>query len=168
MAIIDTVAEHFRYLVGREAERELGDLTALAIKRYALTVGDHNPLYYDREHARSEGHADVVAPPNMLPSIIEWGTGAAEEELRPDGNSPSDDLIPLGDLEGVRVMGGGEEMTFHEPVTAGTRIKLTSRIIDAYTKEGKKGPLAFLVFENVYSDIEGRALCTCKRTLIAR
>lgn len=168
VTVIEEVARHFQSMVGCKVEAELGEVSAQEIRRYALTVEDSNPLYHDREYALARGYDDILAPPNMLPSIVEWGSGTAEEALLTDGNSSSNELIPLGDLQDVRVMGGGEHMTFHRMVPAGTRIKLTSTVVDTYTRQGRKGPLAFLVFENVYSDSESHPLCTCRRTLIAR
>ncbi len=42
------------YEVGREKIRE-----------FAHAIGDSNPIYHDRDAARSAGHADVIAPPTF-------------------------------------------------------------------------------------------------------
>ncbi len=48
------------------------------IGRYAMTIGATDPSHYDSEAARSAGYPDVVAPPNMLAAIAEWGIGTPE------------------------------------------------------------------------------------------
>ena len=103
------------------SRRSLGTLDAVTIGRYAMTIGAADPSHYDPAAARSAGYADVVAPPNMLAAIVEWGVGTPEAQLQPDG-TPHDGDMPLGDGDlGLRVMGAGEEMELVNPVTAGTR-----------------------------------------------
>lgn len=167
MSAVAQVAERLKQELGNKREEYLGEITRLLIRRYALSIGDENPLYHDEDFARSCGYEDIVAPPNMLASIIDWGVGTPESDLRRDGTSQSDE-IPAIEEEGVRVMGGGEKMRFHKPVVAETRVTLTSELIDVSTKEGRKGPLTLLVFDNTYTDQHGDVLCVCTRTVIAR
>ncbi|WP_126424927.1 FAS1-like dehydratase domain-containing protein [Brevibacillus marinus] len=166
MSTIEQVSEYFQTLLGQRRECDLGEVTALTIRRYALAVGERNPLYFDREYAQKLGYADIIAPPNLLASIMEWGVGEAEEQLHRDGLS-GEFLLPRH-FSGIRVMGGGEEMTFYRPVVAGTHVTLLSEVTDTYTKPGSKGLIAFLVFTNTYRDQNGETLCVCKRTMIAR
>ena len=102
------------------SRRSLGTLDAVTIGRYAMTIGAADPSHYDPAAAHSAGYADVVAPPNMLAAIVEWGVGTPEAQLQPDG-TPHDGDMPLGDGDlGLRVMGAGEEMELVNPVIAGT------------------------------------------------
>ncbi len=55
----------------------------MTIGRYAMTIGATDPKHYDPAHARAAGYADVVAPPNMLAAIVEWGLGTPEARLQP-------------------------------------------------------------------------------------
>jgi len=104
---------------GVEHVEELGLISAELIKRYAAAVGETNPLYSDSAYARAKGHRDVLAPPNFISAVITWGAGAAYAQLREDGTE-ADTHLPGVPAKGVRVMGGGEEMTFMRPVVAGT------------------------------------------------
>ena len=98
------------------SRRSLGTLDAVTIGRYAMTIGAADPSHYDPAAARSAGYADVVAPPNMLAAIVQWGVGTPEAQLQPDG-TPHDGDMPLGDGDlGLRVMGAGEEMELVNPV----------------------------------------------------
>ena len=62
------------------SRRSLGTLDAVTIGRYAMTIGATDPSHYDSEAARSAGYPDVVAPPNMLAAIAEWGIGTPEAQ----------------------------------------------------------------------------------------
>ena len=57
----------------------------MTIGRYAMTIGAADPSHYDAAAARSAGYADVVAPPNLLAAMVEWGVGTPETELGADG-----------------------------------------------------------------------------------
>lgn len=167
MKKIEEAAEYFKTRVGQKRKSYLGEITSLMIKRYALTVGEDNPLYFDKEYAQQQGYKDIIAPPNMLASIMEWGMGEEEKHLHRDGMAIDEFLLP-SQFSGLRVMGGGEEKTFYQPVPAGTHVTLTSEIIDTYTKQGKSGLLAFLVYSNTYCNQDDELLCICKRTMIIR
>ena len=64
------------------SRRSLGLLDAVTIGRYAMTIGATDPVHYDAAAARSAGYADVVAPPNLLAAIVEWGVGTPEADLQ--------------------------------------------------------------------------------------
>lgn len=167
MRKLKEVADYFKTKIGQKRKRYLGEVTSLMIQRYALTVGETNPLYFDKEYAQQHGYKDIIAPPNMLASIMEWGIGEDEKNLHSDGMAIDEFFLPR-EFTGLRVMGGGEEKTFYKPVLAGTRVTLTSEIIDTYTRQGKSGLLVFLVYLNTFSDQDNEVLCICKRTMIIR
>lgn len=152
--------------IGAEETTQLGSVTALEIRRYASAIGEDHPLYNDEEYARRRGYSGIVAPPNMLASIVEWGTGAPEDELLADGTA-GDHLLGVEDAD-VRVMGGGEEMEFHQPVVAGTRVTLQSTLVDVTERETSTGPMIVLGYRNHYRDQAGAPLMTCHRTVLLR
>jgi acyl dehydratase len=152
--------------IGQQTTTQLGEVTALAIRRYALAVGDPNPLYHDSEFARSAGYPDIVAPPNMLPSIIEWGVGSTEDALHTDGTT-GEHLFGV-DTSGVRTMGGGESMQFHRPVVAGCSVTQLSTFTDATMRDTKTGPMIVVQYHNEYHDENSTALLSCDRTMLLR
>lgn len=166
MTAVAAVADRVRSTVGSRTQEDLGEITRLLIQRYARAVGDDNPLYLDPEYARAQGYEDVIAPPNLLASVVVWGVGLPESELLADGTEHGEDFLRPDD--GVRIMGGGEKMRFHKPVVAGSRVTLTSELVDVSTKDGNKGQLMFVVYENTYTDQQGDVLCVCTRTVIVR
>ena len=166
MSVDERLFADIKANIGSTTRTELGEVTALHIRRYALAIGDPNPLYHDAEYARSRGHADIVAPPNMLPSIIEWGVGHPEAELNVDGTTG--EHLDGMDTTGVRTMGGGEAMTFHHPVVAGSRVTQTTTLADATMREGRSGPMIVVRYRNRYHDEHGTELMTCDRTMLLR
>ncbi len=144
--------------------RVLGEVTALMIQRYAIAVGDTNRLYFDNEYARACGYPGIIAPPNFLPAILGWEAGPTEQELLEDGNDPS---LVLPELRGCRLMGGGQQLTFGQPVRPGDIVTAERRLVDFYEKQAKAGRLIFAVSEIRYTNQHGEHLLDCRETLIA-
>jgi acyl dehydratase len=149
------------------ARRSLGTLDATTIGRYAMTIGATDPVHYDRDTARAAGHADVVAPPNLLAAIVEWGVGTPEANLQPDG-MPTGGELPLGDDLGLRVMGAGEEMELLNPVTAGTELVLETTLEAVTPKQGRSGPCIFVTTSNTFLAADGTVLNRNRRTVVLR
>lgn len=167
VALTNDVLSYFKEIIGTKREITLGKVSSLMIKRYALAVGETNPLYFDRDFATAHGYSDIIAPPNLIASIMDWSIGEAESELNEDGLSKNQFMLGK-ELPGLRIMGGGEEKQFYKAVTAGSIIKLKSVITDSYSKQGRKGEIGFVIFENTYFNQDGEEICVCKRTMIAR
>lgn len=166
MAVTQSLFEDLRAQIGAERVAELGEVSALLIRRYALAIGDSNPLYHDLDYARSRGYCNVVAPPNLVPSLIEWGVGEPEGSLLVDGTAG--EHLPGLSVSNVRVMGGGEEMEFYAPVTAGTRITQHATIADVSQRETKSGPMIIATYRNLYYAADGSLLLACRRTVLLR
>jgi hydroxyacyl-ACP dehydratase HTD2-like protein with hotdog domain len=150
------------------SRRSLGTLDAVTIGRYAVTIGASDPSHYDRLAAWSAGYADVVAPPNMLAAIVEWGIGTPEAQLQPDG-TPHEGEMPLGDGElGLRVMGAGEEMELVNPVVAGTEVVLETTLESVTPKQTRSGPCIFVTTKNTFMSAGGAVLNRNHRTVVLR
>jgi acyl dehydratase len=145
------------------SRRSLGTVDAVTIGRYALTIGATDPSHYDPAAARAAGHADVVAPPNLLAAMVEWGVGTPEPELEPDG-TPHDGDVPLGD--GLRVMGAGEEMELVAPVTAGTEVVLETTLESVTPKQTRAGTCVFVTTLNTFASADGGVLNRNRRTVV--
>jgi hydroxyacyl-ACP dehydratase HTD2-like protein with hotdog domain len=148
--------------------RSLGTLDPVTIGRYAMTIGATDPAHYDPAAARSAGYPDVVAPPNMLAAIVEWGIGTPEAKLQPDG-TPDDGETSLGDGGlGLRVMGAGEEMELASPVTAGTEVVLETTLEAVTPKQTRAGACVFVTTLNTFMSADGAALNRNRRTVVLR
>lgn len=142
----------------------LGEITALMFQRYAVAVGDLSPIYFDEGAARAAGYPGIVAPPNFLTSILGWEAGPVEAELAVDGTEARF-LVP--EIRGLRLMGGGHELSFGQPVRPGDVVTARRKLVELYQREAKFGLLTFAVSEIVYTNQRGEHLVTCRETVIA-
>ncbi len=147
-----------------ERVRTIGEITALMFQRYAVAVGDLNPIYFDDAAARAAGHPGLVAPPNFLTSVLGWEAGPPEGELLEDGTERAV-LVP--EIEGLRLMGGGHDLTVGQPVRPGDVVTARRKLVELYQREAKFGLLTFAISEIVYTNQRGDHLVTCRETIIA-
>nr|WP_281387164.1 MaoC family dehydratase N-terminal domain-containing protein [Jiangella mangrovi] len=101
-----------------------------------------------------------------LSSVMGWSPGPPESELRPDG-SGTDETRGLP-LEGLRLMGAGQELQFHHPARAGDRVVETTTLLSVRHKSGRTGDLLLLHVRREFADGAGRPLVTCDETFVAR
>ncbi|WP_170140242.1 FAS1-like dehydratase domain-containing protein [Prauserella marina] len=150
-------AEALRAELGRERAERLGVLDGRDIARFAVVTG---------QPERRDVTGAVLAPPTFLSSVMGWGAGVPDDELDGDGTAAEDTRgLPL---EGVRLMGAGQELEFHAPVPAGTAVVVHTSLTDVRMKEGRTGPLLLLRILRRFTTDAGRALVTCHESFIAR
>ena len=133
----------------------------MTIGRYAMTIGAADPSHYDAVAARSAGYADVVAPPNLLAAMVEWGVGTPETELGSDG-TPHDGEVPLGD--GLRVMGGRGDGA-GQPGGGRTEVVLETTLESITPKQTRAGSCVFVTTLNTFMSADG-AVNRNRRTVV--
>jgi acyl dehydratase len=121
------------------------------IREYAEAVGESNPVYYDREQAREAGFRDIPAPP-MFAVVYQWGS------LLPTAFDPE-----LG-MDIARLLHGGQEFVWGEPVCAGDVITTELTVSDIY----EKGPNGFYVLQAVSHNQDGQEVARGTWTNIVR
>jgi hypothetical protein len=155
---LEDVAERLRALVGTSGAELSGTVTARDFQRFAIAAGDQDPRWFDT--------AAPVAPPMFLPAMIEWGTGPPLAGLRADGTGADRDAwLPL---DGLRLMGGGQELELGDEVTDGTTFTARPTLEDVTLREGRSGPLLLLRLRTEFRTPEGRLLVTSTETILAR
>lgn len=163
----EELVREIRSYANRPTETDLGIVEALTISRYARAVGLNDPVHYDVGAARERGYRGIVAPLNLLPSIVDWTEGAPVDQLRPDGTPFDESTIGIP-ASGYRIMGGGERMDFHESLIAGDRVIVTSRLTDVALRESRSGPMAIVRYRNDYHTDAGTLLMSCERSVLVR
>jgi len=128
------------YAVGREKVRE-----------FASAVGEEDPRFHDVAAARDAGFADVVAPP-MFASVY---AGRAVFPLI---------LDPEVGIDFSRMVHGGQEFTWHEPVVAGDEITTEAE----FAGQAKKGELNVFTFTSRSVNQDGELVCEGTWTNIVR
>jgi acyl dehydratase len=139
-ASIGKTYDPFEYEVGREKIRE-----------YANAVGETNPVYFDRATAKEAGFRDVVAPPMFA---VVYSAGSV-------GPPIFDSEIGI---DFMRMVHGGQEFEWSEPVCAGDTITTTTTFKDFTEKDGRK----FYVFESVSENQDGQEVVRGTWTNIVR
>ena len=138
-------------------------VSGIDIARFARATGETNPVYYDPAAAAEAGHADVVAPTTFT-YVIRMHASTLDGHLESDG-SPSGDVPPLPTK---RAMAGETSMSFGVPIVAGDVVTVSKRIADMYEKEGRSGPLVFVVMEFTFTNQHGEHVATESFTRIYR
>ena len=106
---------------------------------------------------------DIDAPPprsgDPVPPLWHWMWFLPihnQSELGPDGHAKTGDFLPPVPLP-LRMWAGGR-FEFQRPLRVGQTYTRTSRILDVRQKEGRSGPLIFVIVRHEIGDSEGLAL----------
>jgi acyl dehydratase len=138
--VIGKAYEPTTYAVGREKIRE-----------YAAAVGETNPIHFDVDVARANGHADVVAPPMFA---VVYGARAVGPAI----------LDPEVGINFAMMVHAGQEFVWGPLVVAGDEVTTTASVKDI----NDRGGMAFYVFETVSENQRGENVCTGVWTQIVR
>jgi acyl dehydratase len=130
----------FEYEVGREKIRE-----------YARAVGETDQIYFDRDAARAAGFRDVVAPPMFA---VVYSAGSVGPVI----------LDPEVGMDFMRMVHGGQEFVWGEPVCAGDTITTRTTWKDLAERDGRK----YYVFESVSNNQDGQEVVRGTWTNIVR
>jgi acyl dehydratase len=165
-SLVKDVYENLQHYVGDTEQVRLGVVRAQDFQRFAIASDDLNPFFFDGEVAQRYGYPGAAAPPLYLSSVMGWGAGPPEKSLLPDG-SASEDVASLP-LQGLRLMGSGQDLEFAEPVTDGTEITMERSVEAVELKEGKSGPLILIKLVKRFMDAEGKTLVVNRESFIGR
>jgi acyl dehydratase len=136
--------------VGKTYDPATFEVDADRIRSYADAVHEDNPVYHDADAAREAGFRDLVAPPMFAVVYSAPAMGPAIMETIGEG-------LP-------RMVHGGQEFQWGEPVCAGDTITTEASVKEIYEKDGK----AFYVFESVSTNQAGQEVARATWTNIVR
>ena len=142
-----------RSLIGKTYPPFHSEVTEEKIRLFANATGQINPIYFDIESAKKEGHPSLLAPLTFLITV------SYEQK------DPYQYLKDL-DIELGQFLHANQEYTYFSPVYAGDRIKMVSKLSDIFDKAG--GRLQFLVFEANYTNQDKVIVAKSKTTLVVR
>ena len=136
--------------VGKTYEPATFEVEADRIRQYADAVHEDNPVYHDPEAARAAGFRDLVAPPMFAVVYSAPAMGPAI-------------LDTIGDAL-PRMVHGGQEFVWGEPVCAGDTITTEASVKDVYERDDKR----FYMFESVSRNQDGQETVRATWTNIVR
>ncbi len=150
--------------IGKPTGTSVFQVEREAIRRFADSVGDDNPLYWDEEYAKKSKYGSIIAPPGIM--ATPWYGGRAKpwgkrEEATGGGQGPNLAKAGFG-----RVLDGGVEWDFFKPIKAGDTITAVSSIKDITVREGRTGKMAFIIRETTYTNQKGEVICKARGTSI--
>jgi len=122
------------------------------LRRYALSVEDYNPLWFEEEYAKKTRWKGVIAAPTFMHTC---GGGSA---LHVD--IPGVDHWPHGGAF------AGSEFEFYFPIRVGDRIIPSAKLYDVVEKTGKfAGPMVFVTAEVTFRNQNGEVVGIWRETV---
>jgi 3-methylfumaryl-CoA hydratase len=151
--VTELITPEIRAWIGRSTDPVRSEVTRRDIQKYAVATEQRLEKYLNGDEA----------PPMFLFGAMR--PIVPIEALGPDGIS-RDSLLP--DLPLKRVMAGGTKTTYHRPVRPGDVLVGTRTLKDIYEKQGKTGPLIFIVYTMKVETEDGEAIADEIQTRIVR
>jgi acyl dehydratase len=142
-------------LIGKTVDTIVFKVEEGAIQRYAQAIGDPNPLFNDLDYAKNTKYGRLLAPPGFTGWPIKAGR-------------PTEKLFAFLVKAGAppRILDGGIEFEFIEPVGAGDILIATSKIAKVTERETKLGKTMFTTAEVTYANHKGNEVLRTWATII--
>ena len=155
MAEGSVITDEMRAAIGKESEPVTVEVDKTAVRMFARAVGYKDLVFYDEEHAKSRGYRSLPVPMGFLGHPI----------YRPDRPSRPAYVMAF-ETPFKRVLNGGTDFEYYEPICAGDVLTATSKIADIKEREGRMGPMLFIIGETTYKNQEGKTVAKFRGTLI--
>src|SRR4030042_1770751 len=128
MAESPLITEELRKMIGVPSEPIIFKIEEGAIQRYAQAIDDPNPLFNDIENAGKNKYGRLICPPGFTGWPIKGGISFIKlvESLIQAGAPP-------------RLLDGGVELEFFEPIGAGDVLTATIKIANMTGRGPKTG-----------------------------
>ncbi|MCL2012090.1 MAG: MaoC family dehydratase N-terminal domain-containing protein [Cystobacterineae bacterium] len=137
--------------LGKDTPAVLNEIEKGAIRRFAESLGDYNPIYYDEKYAQSVGLRGIVAPPTF-PFTFQLGA-----DLRERLNVPAQSLLHAE-----------TQLEYERPIFAGDKLWVSSRLIEFSEKRSPTGKFFLVVIEDEGKAEDGKRIYSIKNTYIIR
>ena len=124
---------------------------------FAETIGETNPIHHSRQAAKSQGYANIVAPPTYA-SVVEML--ATQVLVRREKAS----IPQIINCDFQRALHGVERYFYTAPILAGEVVSVSTRVNDFENKKNGQMELAHLHTEITHT--ERGLLVAIERTLI--
>ena len=155
MANGSLITEEMRQLIGKTLDTIVFKVEEGAIQRYAQAIGDPNPLFNDLDYAKNTKYGRLLAPPGFTGWPIK--AGRPTEKLFAS-------LVKAG--APPRILDGGIEFEFIEPIGAGDILTATSKIAKVTERETKLGKTMFTTLETTFVKQNGDEALKGRSTFI--
>ena len=120
------------------------------ITRYALSIGDNNPIFTDPEYGKTTRYGCQIAPGPAM-ALVRYPS--VHGAVRPGG-------YPLANFI------SGAAWEFFDTIREGTKFRSSKVTKEIFEKPGSRGNLVFFISDNHYWDLHGDLLGKCYGTQI--
>ena len=158
MAEASVITDEMRAVIGKELESATVEVDKTAVRMFARAVGHTDLIYYDEEYAKSKGYRNLPVPMGFLGN-------PANPIFRPDRPPRPGHVMPFKS-PCQRVLNGGTDIEYYEPICAGDVLTSTAKIADISERRGGIGPMLLITAETTYKNQEGRVVARFRGTLI--
>jgi acyl dehydratase len=140
-----------RNAVGRTTPPTLNEVEKGAIRRFAESLGDYNPSYFDAEYAKASGFPGIVVPPSFPLSF-----------------TSSVDLRELLGVPSKHLLLAEWSADYERPVIAGDRLLMTTKVVEVGERPSPAGRVEVAVVEDEGRDERGQLVLKIRRTYVVR
>ncbi|MEK3808689.1 MaoC family dehydratase N-terminal domain-containing protein [Bacillus sp. FSL H8-0547] len=137
----------YKHLIGSASDKVKNTVESGAIRRFALAIGDENPLYTDTDAGEKSAFRRNIAPVTF-PVTLNYGT---IEDL----NLPSKGLIH-----------GEQAFHYERPLYAGETILCSSKLSNCKERSGNGGSMVILTIERTGETEKGEVIFTMTQSVI--
>jgi len=134
-------------------------VSARDIRRYALSIDDPNPIYFDEPAAKNGNYGGLAGPVGFV--IWAVGVPGSEKSVKDLGEDGLASFIGVPEIPDVWTLGwvrGGDEFEFFNPVFVNDRVSVNGKIVEMKEKDGKSWKLVFVTSEFTYTNQNGELL----------
>jgi acyl dehydratase len=126
------------------------------VKEFADAICDPNPIYKDREYAKSKGIEDVLMPVTFPATCLQY-------------EGPLWDAMKKLEVDQNKGAHGEFEVIYERPVCAGETLRGEMVIGDIYSKAGKRGgAMTFIEMKFNFYDRNNKLVVATKNIMIEK
>jgi len=143
---------------GMDVEPWNPSVTHRSVRKWAISIGDDNPLYVDAEHARRSRWGAIIAPPGF-----EWSMGwnrspAVSKELYDETRFA---------LRGVQLFHSGAEYFYYRPLLENIELFKSEWLANAEEKQSRFANRTVITTnQNAYWDLDEQVCITSSRWFV--
>ena len=171
------ITEEVRAVIGAQTDwvEACHPVQESEVRRFFQATMDPNPRYWDEKWAANSRYGKPVAPPAFAVHAFRRPPDATHDPLDvmddPDFDGVSRALrpgLPRVPVPLSGILNGGYEYEFYSYPKVGERILCRSTYKDIYQREGKSGPMVFVLVEDEYATSDRQPLLKSTNTNIMR
>lgn len=173
----DYITPEVLALIGAKSEwvEASNPVESSEVRRFCHATMDANPKYWNAAAMPAARYGGAVAPLAMPVHAFRRHASDPEDPLDAMSDPDFDGVsrtrrvgLPKVPVPLPGILNGGYEYEFYSHALIGERVLRRSSYRDIYQKDGKSGPLVFVVIEDEYVTQDGRPLLKAATTTIMR